>query len=262
MRALKITLAYDGTDFSGWQVQPKRRTVQGELERVLRAITGEDQLRAIASGRTDAGVHALGQVASVQTNCRLPAGTLLRALNAELPDDITVLLVEDAVEGFHAIRDAVSKRYRYVIHDAPLADCIRRRWHWKVWTPLDDDAMRRASTALIGTHDFRSFQSSGADRKTTIRTVTDLTIQRDAGADRGEITLEIEADGFLYNMVRAIVGALVEVGRGAKPPAWIAEALAAHDRRSAAATAPPQGLFLVRVVYGPESLASFQGQQA
>ena len=254
MRTLKLTLAYDGTAYAGWQVQPGCRTVQGTLEAAARKVTGRS-VRVVASGRTDAGVHALGQVAGFQTHSDLPAGVLRRALNAELPEDVAVLEVAEAADDFHPIRDAVRKRYRYVIHDAPVRDVFRRQycWHYSHGR-LDAEAMSRAGKALLGRHDFRSFQSSGAERESSVRTIFDLSVQRCRGEQgRGEehdwITLEVEADGFLYNMVRAIVGTLVEVGRGAQGESWPAEVLRAADRAAAGPTAPPQGLFLVRVDY-------------
>jgi tRNA pseudouridine38-40 synthase len=253
MRTLKLTLAYDGTDFAGWQVQDRKRTVQGVLEAAWAGVTSE-HLRATASGRTDAGVHALAQVVSLRTATHLTVEVLQRALNASLPGDVVVLAVEEAPSGFHAIRDAVSKRYRYVIHDGELADVFRRRWSWKVWHRLDARAMHRAAQALIGTHDFRSYQTSGAPRKTTVRTVSELWVRRGGGDNRDLVTLEIEADGFLYNMVRAIVGALYEVGRGAREETWPQEVLEARDRRAGAMTAPPQGLFLVTVRYRSEGV--------
>ncbi len=253
MRTLKLTLAYDGTDFAGWQVQDRKRTVQGALETAWAGVTSE-QVRATASGRTDAGVHALAQVVSLRTATHLTLEVLQRALIASLPGDVVVLAVEEAPVGFHAIRDAVSKRYRYVIHDGELADVFRRRWSWKVWHRLDARAMHRAAQALVGTHDFRSYQTSGAPRKTTVRTVTELWVRRGGGDNRDLVTLEIEADGFLYNMVRAIVGALYDVGRGAREETWPREVLEARDRRAGAMTAPPQGLFLVRVRYGSEGV--------
>ncbi len=255
MRTLKLTLAYDGTDFAGWQVQDGKRTVQGALETAWAGITSE-QVRATASGRTDAGVHALAQVVSLRTSTHLTTEILHRALNASLPDDVVVLSAEEAPAGFHAIRDAVSKRYRYVIHDGELADVFRRRWSWKVWHRLDARAMHRAAQPLVGTHDFRSFQTSGAPRKTTVRNVTEVSLRRGAGDKADLVTLEIEADGFLYNMVRAIVGALHEVGRGAREETWPREVLEACDRRAGAMTAPPQGLFLVNVRYGEDDKVS------
>lgn len=249
MRTLKITLAYDGTAYAGWQAQPGLSTVQGTLEAAIEKITGR-AVRVVASGRTDAGVHALGQVVSLRTGSDLPAEVLRRALGAELPRDIAVLEVAEAPDDFHALRNAKRKRYRYLIHDGPVRDVFRRQYCWHYghgW--LDAEAMGRAAEALLGTHDFRSFQSSGAERESSVRTVFDLKVERGRGEARDWITLEIEADGFLYNMVRAIVGTLVEVGRGARPETWPAEVLRAADRSAAGPTAPPQGLFLVGVDY-------------
>jgi len=288
MRTLKLTLAYDGTAYAGWQVQPGCRTVQGTLEAAVRKVTGQS-VRVVASGRTDAGVHALGQVAGFQTHSDLPADVLRRALNAELPEDVAVLEVAEAADGFHPIRDALRKRYRYLIHDAPVRDVFGRQYCWHyTHGRLDAEAISRAAGALLGTHDFRSFQSSGAERESSVRTIFDISVQRLRSGEgttvtiwrgtvpfslrenrdspplihspilreeqgRGEehdwITLEVEADGFLYNMVRAIVGTLVEVGRGAQGESWPAEVLQAADRAAAGPTAPPQGLFLVRVDY-------------
>jgi tRNA pseudouridine38-40 synthase len=272
MRSFKLTLAYDGTAYAGWQVQKGHIAVQEVLESAIEKVTGE-RARAIASGRTDAGVHALGQVVGFRTETHLSADVLQRALNAELPQDVAVLEAAEARENFHPIRDAVRKRYRYAIHDGPVRDVFRRRYCWHYAGRLDEAAMARAAQALLGKHDFRSFETSGAQRKDSIRTIYELTVERgrggerDAGGKRGRggqrgpgieqgrgvehdlITIEVEADGFLYNMVRAIVGTLVEVGRGAAREGWIADVLAARDRRAAGPTAPPQGLFLVRVDY-------------
>jgi len=255
MRTLKLTLAYDGTDYAGWQVQPGCRTVQGTLEAAIHRVTGK-QVRTLASGRTDAGVHALGQVVSLRTESRLPAAVFRRALSAVLPEDVVALEAVEVPEAFHPIRDARSKRYRYLIHDGPDREVFFRRYCWHYpHGRLDAEAMDRAAAALQGTHDFSSFETSGAGRKSSVRTVRDLWVRRGGGPwDRagGEdwITLEVEADGFLYNMVRAIVGTLVEVGRGAQPPSWPGETLEAADRRAAGPNSPPQGLFLVWVDYG------------
>jgi tRNA pseudouridine38-40 synthase len=276
VRTFRFTLAYDGTDFAGWQFQPGCRTVQETVEQTILKITGET-IRVTASGRTDAGVHALAQVMGFRSGTRLSADVLLRAMNAELPADVAVLSTEEVPQGFHAIRDARRKRYRYVIHDGRLRDPLRRRYCWHIYEPLDADAMHRAAQALAGMHDFCSFESSGSERATTVRTIHEIFVRRgdfDDAGDAGDaddrppssesqhetddlrpatpssvITLEVEADGFLYNMVRSIVGTLVEIGRGARPPSWIEEVLAAADRRAAGQTAPPQGLFLVKVEY-------------
>jgi tRNA pseudouridine38-40 synthase len=248
MRTVKLTLAYDGTNYAGWQVQPGEKTVQGALETAIEKVTGE-QLRAIASGRTDAGVHALGQVVGFRTESHLSTEVLQRALNAELPRDIAVLAAVEADGSFHPIRDAFRKRYRYVIHDGPVRDVLRRHYCWHYASRLDDAAMARAAAALLGRHDFSSFETRGAPRRDSIRTVYELHVERGRGGEVDCLTIEVEADGFLYNMVRAIVGTLVEVGRGAQDESWVAEVLAAADRRAAGPTAPPQGLFLVRVEY-------------
>jgi len=247
MRTFKLTLAYDGTAYAGWQLQPEMPTLQGTLEAALEKITGEP-LRTVASGRTDAGVHALGQVVSFRSETRLSADVLQRALNAELPPDMTVVAAAEALDGFHATGDAVRKRYRYVIHNGRLSDVFTRHYAWHVYEPLDVPAMRRAAQVLLGTHDFSSFETQGSPRESSVRTVYDLSVDRESeSGDR--VRIEIEADGFLYNMVRAIVGALVQIGRGAKPETWLAGVLEARDRRAGGPTAPPQGLFLVSVDY-------------
>lgn len=253
MRTLKLTVCYDGTDFAGWQTQPGRRTVQGVLEEALAPVTGT--LRTLASGRTDAGVHALGQVVRVQTEAPYPAAAILDAVNARLPADVAALTCEEAEPGFHPIADAVGKTYRYLLHDGPRRDIFLRRTSWKLWTPLSTSAMQSAAAVLYGRHDFRSFQSSGSQRKTTVRTVRRLQVQRGFENCEHLIAVEVEADGFLYNMARAIVGTLVEVGRGKRDERWLAGVLAACDRSQAAQTAPPQGLFLVRVEYPAASVS-------
>jgi tRNA pseudouridine38-40 synthase len=249
MRNFRLTLSYDGTAYGGWQVQPNRNTVQAELERALHAVTGEGR-RTIASGRTDAGVHAFGQVVSFSSDTQLPADVFCRALAAHLPRDIVPLEVREAPPGFHAIRDAVRKRYRYVIQDGPRRDVFARAYAWYFPQRLDVAAMQAAAAVLMGTHDFSSFEASGSERASSVRTVFELAVERQAGDFLERIEIEIEADGFLYNMVRNIVGALVDVGRGKQPIAWLAAVLAARDRKRGAMTAPPQGLFLVRVDYG------------
>jgi tRNA pseudouridine38-40 synthase len=249
MRNFKLTLAYDGTAYRGWQIQPGELTLQGTLEAALEAIMGRP-VRTLASGRTDAGVHALGQVVGFKADTHLEAESVRRALNAKLPRDVAVLEAAEVDVGFHPIRDALSKRYRYVIHDGTTRDVFARNYCWHFGTPLDVSAIETGARCLLGTHDFSSFQTSGAPRSSSVRTVYDCTVRRGRSDRRNVLTVEIEADGFLYNMVRAIVGTLVEVGRGARPARWVAEVLASADRGRGGATAPPQGLFLVRVDYG------------
>lgn len=254
MRTFKLTLAYDGTHFGGWQWQPNRRTVQDELEKALEQITGV-RSRFVASGRTDAGVHALGQVAAFSSETKLSAAELRKALDAKVPEDIYVFEVTEAPLAFHPIRDAVQKRYRYVIQDGPLRDIFDRQYAWHVRKPLDENAMREASKLLLGQHDFASFQTSGSSRLTTIRTVLDISVERVHGALTSRVHVEVEADGFLFNMVRNIVGTLVEVGKGTRPIEWTQEVLQACDRRRAGVTAPAQGLFMIGVHYDEASLA-------
>jgi len=250
MRSLKLTIAYDGTDYFGWQVQPDRRTVQGVLEQAWGRVAGHP-VRVVGSGRTDAGVHAFGQVASCQTDCPLDCDSLRRALNASLPRDVAVREVAEAPDNFHAIRDAVSKRYRYAIDDGPVPDVLARRYSWYFPQRLDISTMHRAAQQLFGTHDFASFATSGSPRYSTVRTISEISVDRRSENERGgeRVVIEMEANGFLYNMARAIVGTLVDVGRGSQSESWIYDVLAAQNRRMAGITAPPQGLFLVRVTY-------------
>lgn len=250
MRTLKLTIAYDGTAYAGWQIQPDKLSVQEILQKAVASVTGHE-VSILASGRTDAGVHAAGQVVGFRTHSRLPPDVLVRAINANLPKDVVVLDAADAPDDFHPIRDVVRKRYRYTIDDGPLRDVFHRHfvWHY-VYGRLDVDAMRRAAVSLLGTHDFSSFETSGAKRKTSIRTIFELSIERGrAGGPQNLIAIDVEADGFLYNMVRTIVGTLVEVGRGSQPESWPADVLTAQDRRCAGPTAPPEGLCLLKAVY-------------
>jgi tRNA pseudouridine38-40 synthase len=257
MPTFKLTLAYDGTDFVGWQWQPGKRSVQEELESALARVT-QANTRCRASGRTDAGVHALGQVVDFESSTWLDGPTLCKALNAELPDDMLVFEVSEAPAGFHAIRHAIRKRYRYMIEDGRLRDLFERRYVWHIYHWLDVDAMKEAAAPLLGTHDFVSFQTSGSSRLTTERTIYDLTVERRQTDLTDRAVIEVEADGFLYNMVRNIVGTLVAVGQGKQLISWPAEVLRLRDRTAAGMTAPPQGLFLVEVTYPPPEKCGMQ----
>jgi tRNA pseudouridine38-40 synthase len=247
MRNIKLTLCYDGTDFRGWQRQPGLRTVQGILEDALEALT-QVRATATASGRTDAGVHALGQVVHFFTVSRHPAGVFLKALNALLPRDLRVLSVEDVPQAFHATLDARSKRYRYVIDNGLVANPFQLRYAWHVFHHLDVESMRRASESLLGRHDFRSFETDWPNRTSSVRTIFDLDVTRTESL----VSIEVEADGFLYNMVRAIAGSLMLVGADKRPESWVEKVLQAESRVEAGPTAPPQGLFLVKVRYEPD----------
>jgi tRNA pseudouridine38-40 synthase len=249
MPTFKLTLAYDGTEFAGWQRQPAVRTVQGELESGIERIT-QERSKCIASGRTDSGVHALGQVVSFQSETKLSGDVLCKALNAELSEDMLVFEVVEVPSHFHALRDAVRKRYRYVIQDGRLPDLFDRKYVWHIYQRLDVEAMQQAAKTLVGTHDFASYETAGSPRLTTVRTVFDLSVERRPAELTDRVVIEVEADGFLYNMVRNIAGTLVAVGKGKERPTWPAEVLALKDRTRAGMTAPARGLFLVWVEYG------------
>ncbi len=244
MRNIKLTLRYDGTDFNGWQTQPGYRTVQETLERAIAALTGAPA-RVNASGRTDAGVHALGQVVNFYTATAHPPEVLVRGINAHLPPDVVVRAAADVPQAFDANRDARRKLYRYVIHDGPVPDPFQRRYCCQSRHRLDAAAMRQAAEPLAGRHDFHSFETAWPNRMSSVRTVTHIAVNRFGDW----VWLDVEADGFLYNMVRAIAGTLINVGRGYWPASQVAAILKAEDRAQAGPTAPAQGLFLVRVTY-------------
>jgi tRNA pseudouridine38-40 synthase len=250
MRNLKLTISYDGTDYVGWQIQHNGIAVQQRLEEAWEKITGE-HIRITASGRTDAGVHALAQVCSLKTNSDLPPNRVLRALNAETPYDMAVTHVEEAPEDFHAIRDAVEKTYVYFIQFGRIQDPLRLRTCWFIPGELNVEAMVEAAKPITGVHDFASFESKGAERATTVRDVKRLLVTREDVHGFPGIKIEITANGFLYNMVRNIVGSLIEVGKERKTTAWMVEVREAKDRVRAGQTAPAHALFLDHVVYEP-----------
>jgi tRNA pseudouridine38-40 synthase len=242
----RLTLEYDGTDFEGWQRQPEgHRTVQASLEVALARVTGEP-VRVTGAGRTDAGVHALGQVASASLATRLDEEELARALNAVLDPDLSVVDLARAPQGFHARFDARSKLYRYDIWNAPSRSPVRERFVLGWRSSLDVDAMRRAARQLVGRHDFSSFQAAGSDVRTSVRELRRLDLRGQSG---GLLRFELEAGGFLRHMARSLVGTLLEVGRGRRDPDSMSRVLAARARAAAGPTAPARGLTLVRVDY-------------
>jgi tRNA pseudouridine38-40 synthase len=257
-RTLKLTVAYDGTGLVGWQRQAAGVSVQGLLEAALARIDGAP-VAVHGAGRTDAGVHALGQVASAAVRCRHDVETLRRALNAGLPAGVRVRSVEEAPPGFHARFSARFKTYRYLLSIAPVANPFERAYVWHLAEPLDVTSMQAAAGAFVGTHDFAAFRSTGSGVETTVRTVTrsELTVSRmhaPAGGPEQEqwgamLVYEIAGNGFLRHMVRAITGTLVDVGRGRWPAGRVPALLASGDRAMTGATAPAHGLFLVRVDY-------------
>jgi tRNA pseudouridine38-40 synthase len=246
----KLTIAYRGTEFSGWQRQTAKRTVQGCIEDALEKIWGV-KISLQGSGRTDTGVHALGQVASFNAPRRHAAVDLLRALNANLPRDVRIVKCRLVSPAFHARFDAKGKTYRYLIWNRLVQDPFTLDTHYHVPRPLDLPAMRRAARLLLGQHDFASFTSNpGYERESTVRTMRRVSVVRDGTA----LVFHFTADGFLYRMVRNLVGALVKVALGKITVDDFGKILKARSRSAAPETAPACGLYLMNVTYGPRSL--------
>lgn len=241
----KLTIQYDGTRYRGWQVQGNTDlTIQGKLEGVLSRLTGQ-LVEVHGSGRTDAGVHALGQVANVKLPHPVEPSELLGELNRYLPADIGVIAAEPAPERFHARLNARSKTYRYRIWNSAIPNVLERSYLYALPEPLDVAAMERAAADLVGTHDFRSFCGLKRFKKSTVRTITDIAITQDGA----EVRLEFTGNGFLMRMVRILAGTLVEVGLGQREADTMPAVLDAQDRAAAGPALPAQGLALVRVEY-------------
>lgn len=248
MRSLKLTLAYDGTAYAGWQRQANGLSIQQVVEEAFGPLfpdSGHELPVVEGASRTDAGVHALGQVASVQVDLTLTTSAIQRALNARLPGDIRVLDVADATPAFHARAHSVGKAYRYRIETTPVLSPFDRHYVWHAPWIRDVDVMQRAAAVCLGRHDFVSFQAGGSTVRETVRTIHRFDVSR-AGS---EIVIDIEGDGFLRHMVRALVGTLGEMSSGARPADSMPAILEARDRQAAGPTAPPQGLTLVSVAF-------------
>jgi tRNA pseudouridine38-40 synthase len=248
MRNLKLTVAYDGTDFAGWQVQPGAGTVQGTLASAIGRITGEKVLPQ-GSGRTDAGVHALAQVAAFQTDSVIPAANFVIALNDLLPASIRVLSVEEVPADFHPRKSAQAKTYRYRIYREAICPPLLARYVWHYPYPLDENAVREAAPLVEGEHDFTSFAAVDPERGregiSNVRRIFSSQWQRESY----ELIYEVRGNGFLHHMVRNLVGTFVLVGKGTLKPGDVTRILEAKDRSAAGATAPASGLYLVNVEY-------------
>jgi tRNA pseudouridine38-40 synthase len=245
MRNIKLIVEYDGGAYCGWQRQINGLSIQQIIEECIGRMTGEE-VRVIGSGRTDAGVHALHQVAHFRTASRLGERNLLMGINSPLPADIAIREVCEVDPSFHARFDAVSKTYLYRICNLAVRSALERNYAWFVWKPLDLARIGGVLPVFKGTHDFSSFCSTHSESPDRIRTILNIAAERDAA---GMIYISVEADGFLKYMVRTIVGTLVDVGRGKRSAEDVVAILAARDRRRAGLTAPPQGLYLKDVKY-------------
>lgn len=261
-RNLLLTIEYDGTGFSGWQRQPGRRTVQGDLEEALSAVCGQ-QIRVDGTSRTDAGVHAYGQRASFKGEFGIPTDRLALAVNHRLAGGmrgkiatgpIRVTQVKEMPMNFHARFDARGKTYIYKIRNSENMDVFKRNYCYEIPKPLDFEAMELAAQQIVGTHDFECFQAAGGtERETTVRTIYRLELMR-TGKD---IDIRVTGDGFLYNMVRIITGTLVEVGQGKIHPMAIDSIIQSKDRQNAGHTAPPQGLYLGEIYYEVQEVPGY-----
>lgn len=248
MRRIKLIVAYDGTNYCGWQVQPGQRTIEGELNKALSELLREE-IHVIGASRTDAGVHGLGNIAVFDTDSRIPGEKFSYALNQRLPEDIVVNHSEEVAPDYHPRKCSSVKTYEYKIWNHPFPNPMNRRYSAFVYVPLDEKRMQRAADYLVGEHDFTSFCSVATQVESKVRTIYSLKVSRE-----GElITVRVQGNGFLYNMVRIIAGTLIKVGQGAMEPERLPEILAAMDRQAAGPTAPPEGLTLVEIRQGEES---------
>ena len=244
MRNIKLLIEYDGSKYYGWQKQPNILTVQEDIEIAINRITNEDVI-LFGSGRTDKGVHATGQVANFHTNSRIPENKFRDALNCVLPDDISIRLSEEVSESFHSRYSAIGKEYRYLIYNNKVRSPIHRNYSYHVPFSLDMVLMKEAAKAFVGTHDFMTFMSSGSAVKNTVRTIHNISLEKNGDV----IELKVSGNGFLYNMVRIMTGTLIEIGNGRMDYNKICDIIESKDRIKAGHTAPPQGLYLEKVLY-------------
>ena len=245
MRNIKLVIEYDGKDFNGWQKQPNKLNIQGEIERAISEITKEDNIELNASGRTDAGVHALGQVANFKTNCSIPVEKFPIAINTKVKKSIVIKSAEEVEERFHSRYNCKQKTYRYVINNSEYGSAIYRNQEYHVPQKLDVESMKKAVKYFEGEHDFKGFKASGTSSKNSVRKIFKTNIE--VHDDR--IFIELTGSGFLYNMVRIISGTLVDVGLGKIKSDEIPEIIKSGDRQKAGKTLPPQGLYLLKVEY-------------
>ncbi len=244
MRNIKLTIEYDGKDFNGWQKQPNKLNIQGTIERAIEEITGE-QVELNASGRTDAGVHALAQVANFKTNSKLPIEKITLAINSRLKKSIIIKDAEEVDEKFHSRLACKQKTYRYVINNTYNGTAIYRNLECHIPIKLDIKKMQQAIQYFIGEHDFKAFKASGTSSKSSVRTIYDATVY----TENDRVFIELTGNGFLYNMVRIISGTLVDVGLGKIKPEDIIEIIKMGKREKAGKTMPAHGLYLVKVDY-------------
>jgi tRNA pseudouridine38-40 synthase len=241
MKRIKLVVAYDGTCYNGWQIQPGQRTIEGELNQALSDLLGED-VHVIGASRTDSGVHALCNVAVFDTETRIPGEKISYALNQRLPEDIRIQKSEECSADFHPRHCESRKTYEYRIYRAEFPMPVKRLYSHFTYVPMNVELMREGAAYLVGEHDFKSFCSVAAQVESTVRTITDMQVLTEGD----EIVIRVTGTGFLYNMVRIIAGTLMEVGRGSYPPSKVLEMLEAKDRQAAGPTAPACGLMLVK----------------
>ncbi len=245
MRNIKLIIEYDGKDFNGWQKQPTKLNIQGEIEKAIQTITGEE-VEVFASGRTDAGVHALGQVANFKTNSTIPIEKIPIAINTNLKKSIVIKSAEEVEERFHSRLNCKRKTYRYIINNSKYGTAIYRNLETHIPMKLDIQKMKEAIKYFEGEHDFKAFKASGTSSKSSVRTIYKAEIIE---AKNERIYIELTGNGFLYNMVRIIAGTLVDVGLGKIEPEDIEKIINSKKRENAGKTLPPQGLYLVNVEY-------------